>query len=243
MKNYNVEQLYEEYCDENEVQFSSGDILGYNPVVSDVEEEAGSRHGNSLTKSRWSKLVLFPKYYFGPIWTSVINGQSSLILKIKTIPINWGKRHFRLKLLILPQFHVWNFKKAYCKNNVIKSLLYILNFFDEFKLHNLLLEGCPGYNIRVLNQTNFIHILILNFDDIIVFRLVKCEIFLTSYEQILVQWCSFNEKVFLTLYYFLSCSHLYNLYIIMASLDDHYTDKGQIKSKGHLEKPELSLIS
>jgi hypothetical protein len=52
MKNYNVEQLYEEYCDENEVQFSSGDILGYNPVVSDVEEEAGSRHGNSLTKSR-----------------------------------------------------------------------------------------------------------------------------------------------------------------------------------------------
>lgn len=71
MKNYNVEQLYEEYCDENEAQFSNGDILGYNPVVSDVEEEAGSRHGNSFTKSRWSKLVLFHKYYFRLIYTDI----------------------------------------------------------------------------------------------------------------------------------------------------------------------------
>lgn len=52
MKNYNVEQLYEEYCDENELHFSNDNILGYNPVVSDVEEEAGSRHANSFTKSR-----------------------------------------------------------------------------------------------------------------------------------------------------------------------------------------------
>lgn len=64
MKNYNVEQLYEEYCDENELHFSNDNILGYNPVVSDVEEEAGSRHANSFTKSRWSKLVLLPKCYF-----------------------------------------------------------------------------------------------------------------------------------------------------------------------------------
>ncbi len=39
MKNYNLEQLYEEYCDENEGQFGSGDILGYNPVVWDGEED------------------------------------------------------------------------------------------------------------------------------------------------------------------------------------------------------------
>lgn len=65
MKNYNVEQLYEEYCDEHEVQFSNCDILGYNPVVSDVEEETGSRHGSSFTKNRWSKLVLIPKCSFG----------------------------------------------------------------------------------------------------------------------------------------------------------------------------------
>jgi hypothetical protein len=52
MKNYNVDQLYEEYCDENEGQFGNGDILGYNPIASDAEEEVGSRHCNSFTKSK-----------------------------------------------------------------------------------------------------------------------------------------------------------------------------------------------